>query len=182
MVAGGARVIELLHVSLQAVVVLGGIGALGAVVLNGLRVGLEVGAQHGEVDAGVLALRALVRLGAHVVAHVVLQVVLVLGDEGTLGALQQLLGLYVQLPLVRPVLLLVGADEGALLALVHLGLSGRLAGHELRAVQILVGSVALRVGGTRAGRAEMGNCYLRKQINYQLHYQLLLCQVVGIIN
>ena len=41
----------------------------------GTHVGLEVRAQHGQIDAGVVALRALEGLGARVIAGVVLEVV-----------------------------------------------------------------------------------------------------------
>ena len=51
-----AAVIELVHVGLETVVVFGRISAVGAIVLYGLRVRLEVRAQHGQIDARVLAL------------------------------------------------------------------------------------------------------------------------------
>ena len=78
-----------------------------------------MGAQHGQVDAHVVALGALVRLGAGVIAHVVVEMVLVLGDKRALGALEQLVGLDVLLTLMHPVVLLAHALSRTLLAFVH---------------------------------------------------------------
>jgi len=46
MIARRAGVVELVHMCLQTIVVLGGVGALGAVILDRLRVRLEMRAQH----------------------------------------------------------------------------------------------------------------------------------------
>ena len=75
---------------------------------------LHVAVQHRLVDARVVALVALKRLGAEVVAQVVLQVVLVLGDERTLGALQALVVFDVT-PRVLPILLLHNTAAGVIM-------------------------------------------------------------------
>lgn len=66
--------------------------------------------EHRLVDARVVALVALEGLRAEVVAQVVLQVVLVLGDKGTLRALQALVVLDVRARML-PVLLLRACAE-----------------------------------------------------------------------
>ncbi len=123
---GGGRtgVAKLVHVSLQTVIVLCGVCAVGTVVLDRLGVGLEMGAEHGQVDAGVLALATLERLAAQMVAQMVLQMVFVLGDERAFGALEQLFRLDVGGALMQPVVLFVQTREDALLALEHLGRGG----------------------------------------------------------
>ena len=68
----------LLQVELQAVAVLGGIGAVGTAVLVHVVVAFHVAVQHGLVYTAVVAVCALKGLGAIMVAEVVLQVVLVL--------------------------------------------------------------------------------------------------------
>ena len=98
---GGGLVVVLAQVQLEAVAVLGGVGAVGAAVLVDVGVRLHVRVEHGFVDARVVALAALVGLGAEVVAEVVLQVVLVLRHEGAARASQQLLLLDVR-PRMRP--------------------------------------------------------------------------------
>ena len=65
-------VIELVHVGLEAVVVLGRVGAVGAGVEQRLGMGFLVRAEHGQVNTRVVALRAFKGFGAHVIAHVVL--------------------------------------------------------------------------------------------------------------
>jgi len=72
MITRRARMIELVHMGLQTIVVLCGIRALGTVILNRFRVGLEMRAQHRQVNTGILALRTLIRLGTHMVSKVVL--------------------------------------------------------------------------------------------------------------
>ena len=98
---GGGLVAVLAKMEFQRVAVFGGVGAVGAAVLVHVGVRVHVRVEHGLVDARVVALAALVRLGPEVVAQVVLQVVLVLRHEGALGARQQLLFLDVRAR-VRP--------------------------------------------------------------------------------
>lgn len=103
------------QVELQTVTVLGGVGTVGTAELVHITVTLEVGVEHGLVDAGVGTLVTLERLGAEVVPQVVLEVVLVLGDKGTLGAGEEALLLDVS-PRVLPELQLGDCGELALLA------------------------------------------------------------------
>ena len=79
-------------------------------VLVDVGVRLHVAVEHALVDTRVVALVTLERFRAEVVTKVVLQVVLVLRDEGTLGALETLVVLDVA-ACVLPVLLLEGGRE-----------------------------------------------------------------------
>ena len=116
----GGRVCVLAEVELEAVAVLGGVGAVGAPVLVDVRVRLHVRVEHRLVDARVRAFGTFERFGAEVVAHVVLEVMFVLGHERTLGARQQLLGFDVRTR-VLPEAHLVDGHELALFALETLG-------------------------------------------------------------
>jgi hypothetical protein len=87
---GGGLVVVLPQVQLETVAVFSRIRAVSAAILIHVSVGLHVGVEHGLVDAGVVALAALVGFGAHVVEEMVLEMMLVLRPELALGALQQL--------------------------------------------------------------------------------------------
>jgi hypothetical protein len=79
------------EVELEAVTVLGGVGTVRAPVLVHVRVGLEMGVEHGLVDASVGTLGTDEGFGTKMVPEMILQVVLVLCDEGTLWAVEHLL-------------------------------------------------------------------------------------------
>lgn len=117
----GRGVHVLPQVQFEAVAVLGDVVAVGAPVLVDVRVRLEVRVEHGLVDAGVGALRALEGFGARVVAQVVLEVVFVLGHEGAARAGEHLVALDVSLA-VRPEIQFGVGYERTLLALENLGL------------------------------------------------------------
>ena len=82
--------VVLAEVQLEAVAILGRVGAVGAAVLVHVRVRLHVTVEHRLVDARVVALVAAEGLRAEVIAQVVLQVVLVLRHKRTLRTLQDL--------------------------------------------------------------------------------------------
>ena len=99
--------IALVHVNFQTVIVFCRVGAVGTLILYLFRVRFHVRAQHGQVNAGVVALRALERLRSDVIPQMILQMMLVLGDKRAFGALEQLFRFYVQRSLMVPIVFLV---------------------------------------------------------------------------
>ena len=83
-------VVVFTEVELQTVAVFGGVRAVGTAVLIDIGVRLHVRIEHALVDARIVAFRAFERLRAEMIAQVIFQMVLVLGDERTFGALQDL--------------------------------------------------------------------------------------------
>ena len=79
-----------LQVQLQAMAVFGSIGAVSTAVLVDIGMGLHVRVEHALVDACIVAFGAFEGLRAKVVAEVVFEMVLILSDEWTFWALQDL--------------------------------------------------------------------------------------------